>query len=249
MRAWERHLRLYDWLRRVGGPTWTLIGLLLLYGNGCAWRDNRRVAPIPTRFNWAHMAMLGVSMLFARAGGTSLADLGLHRAGARQSAAAGILLGTVGLVAARLWLALPFVRRHVGLPNFEGLRGVYLVRTLCIQFLLGSAVFEEIAFRGVLHAQLVRTFGTGPARLLGSGVFAFWHGLVVWHNLRRANPHRALLPFAYGGVLAVLFGVGLLLVSIRDRTGNLVGSILAHWLLLAGMILALPRRRTDCDPC
>jgi membrane protease YdiL (CAAX protease family) len=195
------------------------------------------------------MAMLGISMLFARAGGTSLADLGLHRAGARQSAAAGILLGTLGLVVARGWLALPFVHRHIGLPNFEELRGVYLVRTLCVQVLLGSAVFEEVAFRGVLHAQLVRAFGAGPARLLGSGVFALWHGLVVWHNLRRANPHRALVPFAYSGVLATLFGVGLLLVSIRERTSNLAGSILAHWLLLAGMILALPRRRTDGDAC
>jgi membrane protease YdiL (CAAX protease family) len=219
-----------------------LIGALLLYGNASAWLDNRR-GEIPTRFNWAHMAMLALSVAWGLADRVSMHDVGITCGGARKSAALGSALGVGGLLATRFCLAHPLVGQRIGLPNFEPLAGAKLAKAVFLQFLLGSAVFEEVAFRGVLRAQLMRSFGPSATRIIGSGVFALWHGMVVWYNLRRLNPPRPLVPVLYSGVLGVLFGVGMVLCHIRDATGHLAGGVITHWLLVAGMVLAIPRRR------
>ena len=56
------------------------------------------------------------------------------------------------------------------------------------------AVFEEVAFRGVLHAKLTRHVGATRALAIGGGVFAAWHGVITWYNLRRSNLPRRRFP-------------------------------------------------------
>jgi membrane protease YdiL (CAAX protease family) len=93
----------------------------------------------------------------------------------------------------------------------------------------------------VLHAKLVRLFGPGPALLVGSAVFAAWHLVITWYNLGRSNLPRALFPLLYTGALAALFAGGLLFGVIRQASGHLVGSIVAHWLMTASILLAVAR--------
>jgi len=122
-----------------------------------------------------------------------------------------------------------------------------LLRLLCGQFFLGSALFEEVAFRGLLHAKLVRLLGAPTALVAGSWVFSAWHLVITWHNLRRSNLPPALFPFLYGGALAALFGGGLVFGVLRQATGHIAGSVAAHWLMVASIVLAVSRPRRAVD--
>jgi membrane protease YdiL (CAAX protease family) len=111
------------------------------------------------------------------------------------------------------------------------------------QFLLSTAVFEEVAFRGVLHAKLVRLVGVRKALLIGSGLFSAWHAVITWHNLRQSNLPRRLFAPLYGAAMVVLFGAGLIFGGLREGTGHLAGSILAHWLMVTTIVLSVARVR------
>jgi len=202
---------------------------------------------IDFRFNWAHMAMLGLAVAWAGADRVGMQELGLCRGNLGRSAACGWGLGGVGLLVARLLIALPGLGQRVVISEMAQLRGSRLFRALFLQLLLGSAVLEEFAFRGLLQAKLERAFGRRTSLIMGSGVFALWHALIAWHNIRRFNPGPRLFAALYSGVMVTLFAVGMVLGQIRCTTGNLAGGIITHWLLCVGMVLAVARKGEEPD--
>lgn len=232
--------------------TAVLVAALLAYANGSAWRRSRRIrlpgtdglspggTELGAGISPAHLGMMGLSLGWAMAEGLTADELGLSRRGIRPSLGWGLLVGALASMLIRGFFAFPLVmNRAVSHPEFQGLSRWRLVGLLGGQFLLGSAVFEELAFRSVLHAKLVRLFGFRRALLLGGGVFAAWHVVITWHNLRRSNLPRALFPFLYGGAMATLFVAGLVLGALRQTTGHVAGSVLAHWLMVANIVLAV----------
>jgi membrane protease YdiL (CAAX protease family) len=108
---------------------------------------------------------------------------------------------------------------------------------------LSTAVFEEIAFRGVLHAKLVRLLGVRRAVLAGSGLFAAWHAVIAWHNLHQAGLPRPIRTVSYLGAMAALFVAGVILGALRQMTGHVAGSIVAHWLMVVAIVCGVVRVR------
>ena len=230
--------------RRERATTAALVALLLAYANGGAWLATRREQELSTGTNLAHLAMLGLTLAWAAAERLTPRELGLGRHDLGRGVGWGLAAGALGALPIRLFFAFPLVSRQaVAQPEFESLSRGRLLWLIGGQFLLGSAVFEEVAFRGLLHAKLVRLLGVGPALLAGSGVFAAWHLVITWHNLRRSNLPRALFPLLYTGALGALFAGGLLFGLLRQATGHLAGSVLAHWLMVASIVLAVARPR------
>ncbi len=230
--------------RREWATTAALIAALLAYANGGAWLATRREQELAMGVNLAHLAMLGLSLGWAAVERLGLRALGLCSQGWLRSLGWGLVVGLLGALLIRLFFTFPLVSREaVTVPEFRGLSRARLLWLLGGQFLLGSAVFEEVAFRGLLHAKLVRLLGAGRALLAGSAVFAAWHLVITWHNLRRSNLPRPLFPLLYIGALGALFSGGLLFGLLRQATGHLVGSILAHWLMVASIVLAVARPR------
>ncbi len=96
-----------------------------------------------------------------------------------------------------------------------------------IRFPLGTALFEEIAFRGVLPQLLGKSDKGGD--LLSSAAFGAWHVIPTARILggnplgRAANPVHTV---AAGSAAAAL--AGLLLTSVRRRTGSIVVPWLLH---------------------
>ncbi len=224
--------------------TLALAALLLAYANGDAWRATRREGAISSSANYTHLAMLAVTLAWAAAERLRPTDLGLGRQRLGQGLVWGALVGLLGSLPIRLFFAFPLVSREaVAQPEFEGLSRPRLLWLVAGQFLFGSAILEEVAFRGLLHAKLVRLLGAGRALLVGSGIFAAWHLVITWYNLRRSNLPRALFPVLYPGALAALFGGGLLFGLLRQATGHLAGSIVAHWIMVASIVLAVARPR------
>jgi uncharacterized protein len=231
--------------RRLAGSPHPLIAALLIYGNGSAWLSTREGKEISLSFNWWHMAMLAGTLVWAAAERVSHRELGLAGDRVRGSIVLGSMLGGFIVALIRVLFLLPVVARRAWLPEFRGLTNLALLRALAAQFLFGSALFEEVAFRGLLHAKLTQAVGPARALLLGSGVFTLWHAIIVWHNLRRLKPGRLLFPLFYGGALSALFLIGLLLGWLRLTTGHLVGSVILHWLMLVGMAFSVSRVREE----
>jgi CAAX protease family protein len=231
------------------GSTLVLIGVLLAYANLDAWRAARREGAASSSTNLTHVAMLGLPLGWAAVERLGPDALGLGRGRLGRGLAWGAVVGLLGAIPIRLFFAFPLVSRDaIAQPEFEGLSRARLLWLVGGQFFFGSAVFEEVAFRGLLHAKLVRLLGAGPALLVGSGVFAAWHLVITWYNLRRSNLPRALFPLLYVGALAALFAGGLLFGLLRQATGHLAGSVVAHWLMVANIVLAVARPRRPGAP-
>ncbi|MDX2163617.1 MAG: type II CAAX endopeptidase family protein [bacterium] len=165
-------------------------------------------------------------LLIGRIGGLRPYDVGLIARDVPMGAAFGV----------GLWIAAQIIHAGFGLlyhgaitlhPRWDATSGA-LIGWLLAQ-IFGSAVFEEIAYRGFLFPQLylrLTRFADRPGQrlawaiLLSQMVFAFSH-----------IPNRIYLgmtPFEIGIDLVALFGWGVLYTLIYLRTGNLFIVIGVH---------------------
>ncbi|HEX4908326.1 MAG TPA: CPBP family intramembrane glutamic endopeptidase [Actinomycetes bacterium] len=197
----------------------------------------------------AHLAVglvLAACLLaVARACGLTAADLGLARsawpAGLRWGAAAAALVGAAFAVA---YLLAP-VRQ--ALPDAEGGLGRAVLWTVLVVIPLGTVVPEELAFRGLLLAQLGRRRGVLAATLLSSGLFGLWH---VLPSLGGGAANAAIADVVGGDAAGTALRVAVTVVStsvagvvlcwLRLRSGSLLAPILAHWTVNGlGVIVAV----------
>ncbi len=197
----------------------------------------------------AHLAVglvLAACLLaVARACGLTAADLGLARsgwpAGLRWGAAAASLVGAAYAVA---YLLAPM---RQALPEAEGGLGRAMLWTVLVVIPLGTVVPEELAFRGLLLAQLGRRRGVLAATLLSSGLFGLWH---VLPSLGGGAANAAIADVVGGDAAGTALRVAVTVVStsvagvvlcwLRLRSGSLLAPILAHWTVNGlGVIVAV----------
>jgi membrane protease YdiL (CAAX protease family) len=225
-----------------------LAAVLVVYANGIdglALRLGREQFGTPRiLLNVAGVAAL---LAWARwAEGLGAAELGLGRRGQARSVSLGLLTG--------LGMALPPLALFF-LPHVPGGRLAYqplteasardFLRRFAFEMPVGTAICEEVAFRGVLQALLARRFGARAAVLLGTIPFTLWHVTVTWNTLARTSlpRHPLVRGPALAGSLGAVFAGGLIFAALRALTGSLPAAIAAHWAVDATMLLALFRRR------
>ena len=183
--------------------------------------------------------LLGAAMIVATAigpGGRTLADLGLDPAHLPTGVRNGALVAVgVGATVASLHL------HPIGRDMFADDRGRVDRRQLAWKLLvtipLGTALFEEIAFRGVLPALLAARPGWNPRRaaLCSAGLFGLWH-VMPSLDLTGQNDRLAThLEGPAGTVSAVAGAVGATAVAalgfswLRARSQSLATPVIAHW--------------------
>lgn len=221
--------------------TGVLVAVLLAYANGSAWRATRCGGGL-VGLSRAHVAMLGLILLWAKMERLPWHELGLRRQGLRRSVLAGVGIGAVTAIPIRTFFSLPGIAKvPVAVTEYQGLGRRRWLSLLCGQMLIGSALFEEVAFRGLLHAKLVRLVGPRPALLIGSAVFAAWHLVIAWYNVRRTNVSPRWFAPLYGVVLTILFGAGYVFGVIRNQTGHVGGSVVSHWMVVGQLLFEVAR--------
>ena len=169
----------------------------------------------------------------ARTAGAGWEELGLSRsqipAGLRWGLSAALVVAAV--VAAGL--AVPGVRQ-----GLEGARppagaGPLLVELL-VRIPLGTALPEEVIFRGVLLAVLSQAWGTAVAVVASSAAFGVWH---VLPTLDQGNAYAGGLAEVLVAVAATT-AVGPVLCWLRLPSGGILAPALAHWTINAAGLLA-----------
>ena len=171
----------------------------------------------------------GAALAAAAAGGLTAADLGLGRGRWRP----GRLGARLGAVTAAGWLAaaaMPATRPLLNDKRITGLDRRELAYQVAFRIPVGTVLWEEIAFRGVLQAALRRVMPEPAAIAVTSGVFGVWHVRPTAAALRvngLAGQRGQVVARVAAGVAVTTAG-GALLSWLRARSGSLTAPVLLH---------------------
>jgi membrane protease YdiL (CAAX protease family) len=182
------------------------------------------------RYTLLNVGATGAALAAAAASGLTAADLGLGREELRP----GLRLGSAAAAAtAAGWVliaAVPATRPVLRDDRITGLSGREVAYQALVRIPLGTVLWEETAFRGVLQAALGRVMPAGPAVAVTSCIFGIWHigptAAALRINGLTGGPGRTLAGVS-AGVAATAAG-GVLLSWLRTRSGSLAAPILLH---------------------
>jgi uncharacterized protein len=208
-------------------------GVLAAYNNlGGPWRR--------TWYPVANLAAAAGAVGAARASGLTTGELGMRRdrlrAGVRTAAGPAATLAAGWLVLA----AAPATRPALADQRIAGLTWPELGYQVTIRIPVGTVLWEETAFRGVLQASLRRVLPGPAAVVVTSAVFGIWHIRPTVAALR-INQVAVSRRAELGGITAAVAGTaaaGVLLSWLRDRSGSLAAPVLLHLTANCGGALA-----------
>jgi uncharacterized protein len=181
----------------------------------------------------------GAVLAAAAASGLKDADIGLGPGSWR--------LGRAGMcwagAAAAGWLlvaTVPATRPVLMDKRSAGLDGRGVAYQAAVRIPVGTVLWEEIAFRGVLQASLRRVLPAPAAIAITSGVFGLWHLRPTWQALRTNGladdgPRAAA---SVGAAVAVAASCGALLSWLRESSGGLGAPMALHLVTNSGAAVA-----------
>ena len=181
----------------------------------------------------------GAALAAATLSGLTLADLGLGR-GRWLPGRLGCGLAAGAGACWLLIAAMPATRPLLGDQRAAGLSGRDVAYQALIRIPVGTALWEETAFRGVLQAALRRVLPGTAAIVVTSGVFGAWHIRPTLQALRAnglAGDRRRAIAGTFAGCAATAAG-GALLSWLRARSGRLADTVLLHAAVNSGGLLA-----------
>ncbi len=213
---------------------------------------------------FTNLALLAVILWVAlRRSRLSHESLGLTRRSLLRSSALGIVIGAALALPPVVFIVIaPFV---TGEPIEYGDITTFSAREMAVRLgfttLVRTALFEELAFRGVLYAYFLRAFRSAahvpasglqgalvPDRRSADGrtilwtslVFAIWHIVISTRTVVESDVVDSvwLIPPAAVISIAGTFVGGLVFAWLRWRTGGVAGPFFVHWLTVGVMSLA-----------
>lgn len=207
---------------------WPLLGALALLV-ATTLLDNLAVPGL--YLLWAGLAAGGL-VLLARADGLDRRRWGLGPV-SRRAARAALALAAVTAAAMLIGTQLPGISSAFADARVAGMTAGEVAFAALVRAPLGTAVFEELAFRGVLLAMLVRRVGSIWAVVGSSLAFGLWHVLPSLGIVRGNAGVVAVLggqpTWAASSVAVVAAGVaGAFLCLLRNRFDHLVVPIAVH---------------------
>ena len=171
----------------------------------------------------------GVTVAAASGSGLTAADMGFGRA---EWSPGWLGIGAAALVGAG-WIvvaAVPATRPVLNDKRITSLDGRAVAYQAAVRIPVGTVLWEETAFRGVLQAALRRILPETAAIAATSAVFGVWHIRPTLQALRvnglASNRGQAAARVA-AGVAATAAG-GALLSWLRARSGSLAAPVLLH---------------------
>lgn len=166
-----------------------------------------------------------------RSSGLSWADMGFHRgdvqSGMRMAVRASVLASATLLAAAVYPQTRPVLRDERAVLRHWS----QLPEHVFIRFPVGTAFFEEVAFRGVLPALFARRRSTFGADAISAGLFALWHVIPTTRAISgnevatRLSTGKRIAAIIAGAVAAGASGLAF------SRMRRTTGSLLAPWLV------------------
>jgi uncharacterized protein len=186
-------------------------------------------------------------LLVGRLAGLTWLELGLGR----QTLVRGLLAGGAAAAAVAVVyavaVAIPLTRGAFRDTRYRiGLRAALFISLVAIP--LGTVLFEEVAFRGVLWGLLSRDLGVRTATVVSACIFGLWHVLPAI-DLARSNMSvqgytkagRRRVAVTVLATVAFTTVAGIVFAELRRRSGSLLAPIGLHWATNGLGVLAAAR--------
>jgi uncharacterized protein len=200
------------------------------------------IAAHPWHHRWyvpANACAAGAVLAGASASGLTAADLGVGP-GRWGPGRLGWTLAGVTAAGWALAAVVPAARPALADQRVAGLGGREAVYQAVVRIPVGTVLWEEVAFRGVLQAALRRMMPEPAAIAVTSGVFGLWHIRPTAGALRvngLAGGRRQAVTGVAAGVAVTTAG-GVLFSWLRARSGRLAAPVLLHLTINCGGLLA-----------
>lgn len=180
---------------------------------------------------WVNAA-LGVAVLVAAIGlGLSTRELGVER----SEVGAGLRLGVVawlGVAAVLTIAAIVPATRGLLRDDRADVALASMLRTVLIVIPLGTALLEEIVFRGVLLAVIARRTTPWRAAVWSSIAFGLWHIAPTISTARGNDVTDSASALGVAalvvGMVVAMTGAGLVFCWLRIRSRSLVAPFVLH---------------------
>ncbi len=195
-----------------------------------------------------NLLVSGGALAVALISGVTLESMGIAPQ-AMPGAAAGAAAGLIPVAVLAAMLSTPAGTRRLADPRLRGVHGREAAYLVLVRIPLGTALTEEVIFRGILP-ELFMSHGAMTAAIVSSLAFGLWHIMPGLNRLLIGNPGasrgRRLGAVAAAVVLTTL--AGLVLVGIRMAT-NLGVTFGLHAAINSGaaLIALQAHRRTPPD--
>jgi uncharacterized protein len=144
--------------------------------------------------------------------------------------------------------ALPGARTQLADERAAGLTGPALASYALLRIPLGTALPEEVVFRGVLTEGLARRLPRAPALLASSAAFGLWHvgPTLRLLELNGVDLGRARTALAVSASVTATAAAGLGFAALRRWGGGLAAPVVAHaGVNVASLLAAVAYQRTS----
>jgi uncharacterized protein len=176
-----------------------------------------------------NLAVGALLVLAAHRHGLSLAEQGLSSQGVVPGLRWGLAIAGVVAVGLGVALLVPAAQPLLGDQRVAHLTPAGLLFTVALRIPLGTALFEELAFRGVLLAAWQRHTTLVTGIVVSSVVFGLWHiGPTIVALQHNAVPPGPAAWAAVAGSVAITAVAGVLFCLLRLHTGGIVGPVIVH---------------------
>lgn len=214
------------------------IGLILLYGTVL-------VKVVPRKAHvWLNIGVAMAALILGLLSGLSFTEMGLGTTGwIRSGVIASLFLICVVLV---LFIVsrIPSLRKFFLGGYFARVPRRKLFYEAGFRVPIGTALLEEVLFRGVLLGMLYVSYGAVWAVVLSSLVFGLWHIFPTVDDLEQNEAAAKMVANkkhrAWGSVLLVVLSTtfaGLFFSLIRLWAGSLLAPWLIHWMINSSGII------------
>jgi uncharacterized protein len=189
-----------------------------------------RLPGYPASYVPGNVAASALLLRVARAEGLTWQELGFDWGRLREGLRWGGLGSAVVAVGYTIGLTVPAVRPLLEDARVAGGDSGEIAYQVLIRIPLGTVLWEETAFRGVLLAALLRVLPPRTAIGASAAVFGIWHIRPTLSATAANDLAHGLL----GRTAAVLSGcvvtvaTGVLFTGLRIRSGSLLAPILVH---------------------
>ncbi|MFA9446990.1 CPBP family intramembrane glutamic endopeptidase [Egicoccus sp. AB-alg6-2] len=199
-----------------------------------AWSSFANLVLGETAYLARNLVLTAVLLGAAHRLGLTGEELGLRRARVRRGVMHGVVAMAVVIVvvgsAAALREVIPLAGALLDDDRAE-LTSAQTAYHVLVRIPLGTAVFEEVAFRGVLLAVLLRRLPPATATVWAAAVFGLWHvaPTIVALRINQVAASTTVGLSAIAGAVLVTAVAGVGFTWLRLRGGHLVAPVLAHW--------------------
>lgn len=193
----------------------------------------------------ANFCLSAFLVALARGSGISWAEMGLNRSQLRDGMRLGIRVSSLAAVMLPVAMRSEGFRRVLLDDRLTDVTPEEIMHRVLVRFPLGTAMFEELAFRGVLPAVVRRQENGKHADWTAAAAFAIWHLIPTWQTVGanstgRDLPRSAKLGLTFAGSIgAGLAGIGF--SALRSRSGSLTTPWLSHSAFNSLALLAATR--------